>query len=224
MELGLTTSRAGKPPDMSERLRRYRDKRDPDRTPEPVDEVGDDAPEGLERPVFVVQHHAASTEHYDLRLEHDGVLLSWAVPKGPSTDPSEKRLAVHVEDHPLGYADFEGTIPEEEYGGGSVIVWDLGTWENTTTDDDGRHVDVDDALDNGHLSFRVDAQKLGGGYALQRFRPEKDQWLLIKRDDDAADARRNPTSTEPESVRSGHTVAEMADLMAEGDHSEGSTS
>lgn len=202
---------------MSERLRRYRDKRDPEKTSEPMDEVGDDAPEGLDRPVFVVQHHAASSEHYDLRLEHDGVLLSWAVPKGPSTDPHEKRLAVRVEDHPLGYADFEGTIPEEEYGGGSVIVWDLGTWTNTTTDDDGEPVDVADALDDGHLSFRVDAQKLGGGYTLQQFRPEEDQWLLIKRDDDAADARRNPTSTEPESVRSGHTVTEIADLMAQAD-------
>ena len=202
---------------MSDRLRRYRDKRDPEKTSEPM---GDDAPEGLDRPVFVVQHHAASTDHYDLRLEHDGVLLSWAVPKGPSTDPREKRLAVRVEDHPLGYADFEGTIAEEEYGGGSVIVWDLGTWTNTTTGDDGEPVDVADALDDGHLSFCVDAEKLGGGYALQRFRPDEDQWLLIKRDDDAADARRNPTSTEPESVRSGHTVAEIADLMDHADSSD----
>ena len=182
-----------------------------------MDEVGNDAPEGLERPIFVIQHHAGSSEHYDVRLEHDGVLLSWAVPKGPSTDPREKRLAFPVEDHPLGYADFEGTIPEEEYGGGAVIVWDLGTWTNTTTDDDGEPVDVDDALDHGHLSLWIDAEKLGGGYALQRFRPEQGQWLLIKRDDDAADARRNPTSTEPESVRSGHTVAEIGDLMAAGD-------
>ena len=200
---------------MSERLRRYRAKRDAGSTSEPMDDVGEDAPEGLDRPIFVIQHHAASNEHYDLRLEHDGVLLSWAVPKGPSTDPDEKRLAVRVEDHPLGYADFEGTIPEDEYGGGSVIVWDLGTWTNTTTDDDDNPVDVDDALDDGHLSIRVDAEKLGGGYVLQRFRPDEDQWLLIKRGDDAADARRNPTSTQPESVRSGHTVDEIAGLMRE---------
>jgi DNA ligase D-like protein (predicted 3'-phosphoesterase) len=194
-------------------LARYRSKRDFERTDEPsAGRPGGDAVEGNR---FVVQHHDASTEHYDLRLEHDGVLLSWAVPKGPSTDPRDKRLAVRTEDHPVDYADFEGSIPADEYGGGSVIVWDRGTWENTTSGDDGP-VDVDAALADGHLSFTVEASKLQGGYVLQRFRPEEDQWLLVKRDDHGADARRNPTSTQPESVLSGDTVRDVAGSDTDG--------
>ncbi len=117
---------------MSPRLDRYRAKRDFARTDEPA---GVEVPPSDGPPRYAFQHHDASSDHYDLRLESDGVLLSWAVPKGPSTDPREKRLAVHTEDHPVDYLDFEGTIPSGEYGGGSVIVWDVGTWENLTTDD-----------------------------------------------------------------------------------------
>jgi DNA ligase D-like protein (predicted 3'-phosphoesterase) len=195
-----------------EDLTEYRDKRDFSRTAEPS---GGDVPTSAGHR-FAIQHHRASSDHYDLRLEHDGVLLSWAVPKGPSTDPREKRLAVRTEDHPVDYLDFEGTIPEDEYGGGAVIVWDAGRWENTTEDEDGT-VSVDEALEGGHLTFRVDGHKLSGGYVLQRFRPEQDQWLLVKADDDGADARRNPTSTEPESVISGRTVSETAELDDTGD-------
>lgn len=199
-----------------EDLASYQDKRDFSRTAEPS---GGEVPSHSGHR-FAIQHHDASTDHYDLRLEHQGVLLSWAVPKGPSTDPREKRLAVRTEDHPVDYLDFEGTIPEDEYGGGAVIVWDAGRWENTT-EDDGESVSVDEGLERGHLTFRIDGHKLSGGYVLQRFRPDEDQWLLIKADDDDADARRNPTSTEPESVISGRTVSETAELESGADGTEG---
>jgi DNA ligase D-like protein (predicted 3'-phosphoesterase) len=198
---------------MSERLSEYRAKRDFDRTAEPSGTTA--VPSDGGPPRFVIQHHLASSEHYDFRLEADGVLLSWAVPKGPSTDPRDKRLAVRTEDHPLDYIDFEGTIPSGEYGGGAVIVWDVGTWEHLTTDDAGQPVSVADALANGHLSFRLAGEKLAGGFTLQRFRPEQEQWLLVKRADDEADARRRPTSTQPESVLSGYTVRQVADLMSD---------
>ena len=197
---------------MNDRLEEYHDRRDFRRTTEPS---GTDVPsdEGARR--FVVHHHLASSEHYDLRLEIDGVLMSWAVPKGPSTDPQERRLAFHTEDHPIDYLDFEGTIPEDEYGGGSVIAWDIGTWQNRTTGRDSEEtVSAGEAVRDGHLSFCLEGDKLSGGYTLQRFRDEDDQWLLIKRDDDHADARRRPTSTEPESVLSGNTVGEVSELSA----------
>lgn len=192
---------------MSPRLDRYRAKRDFGRTDEPE---GVEVPSPDGPPRYAFQHHDASSEHYDLRLEADGVLLSWAVPKGPSTDPSEKRLAVRTEDHPVDYLDFEGTIPAGEYGGGSVIVWDVGTWENLTTDDDDEPVAVADAVEGGHLRLRIDGRKLVGDWTLQRFRPEQDQWLLIKGTEEGADARRNPTSTQPASVLTGVTVEEVA--------------
>ncbi len=198
---------------MSGRLDEYRAKRDFDRTDEPSGTAEVPPADGPRR--FVIQHHDASSEHYDFRLEDSGVLLSWAVPKGPSTDPRDKRLAVRTEDHPLDYIDFEGTIPAGEYGGGAVIVWDIGTWEHLAGDDDGAPVSVADAVEQGHLSFRLTGRKLTGGYTLQRFRPADGQWLLIKRDDDDADARRRPTSTQPESVLSGYTVGQVAELMAD---------
>ncbi len=155
---------------------------------------------------FVIQKHAASTLHYDLRLEAGGVLKSWAVPKGPSTDPREKRLAMEVEDHSLGYGDFEGVIGDG-YGAGAVIVWDTGSWRPLGDDDEET---AGDALDRGHLSFWLDGSKLRGGYTLHRTRGgAKPQWLLIKRRDEAADARRNPVSTQPESVLSGRTIEQV---------------
>jgi DNA ligase D-like protein (predicted 3'-phosphoesterase) len=152
---------------------------------------------------FVIQQHAATTLHFDFRLEVDGVLKSWAVPKGPSTDPREKRLAVEVEDHSLDYADYEGRIGEG-YGAGRVIVWDAGTWRPLTDGPAG------EALDNGHLSFWLEGEKLRGGWTLQRTSAgEKPQWLLIKRRDEGADARRNPVTTQPESVLSGRTIDDL---------------
>lgn len=194
---------------MPDDLREYRERRDFDRSPEPPGQVRDPS----DRPVFVVQQHDASTMHFDVRLEADGVLASWAVPKGPSTDPSDKRLAVRTEDHPLDYADFEGHIDEDQYGGGNVIVWDIGPYRNLTTDDDGDEVDVATALERGHVKVWLEGDKLRGGYALTHARLGGDDanWLLVKLDDEGADARRHPVSTEPESVLSGRTVDEVND-------------
>lgn len=189
--------------DDDDRLGRYRDKRDFERTPEPSgDARASHGRGGGQR--FVIHKHAASSLHYDLRLEAAGTLRSWAVPKGPSTDPSEKRLAMEVEDHPLDYADFEGVI-ESGYGAGEVIVWDEGTYRPL----DDRP--VEEALDAGHLSFWLEGEKLRGGFTLQRTAAgAKPRWLLVKRRDEGADARRNPVSTQPESVRSGRTVEDLA--------------
>jgi DNA ligase D-like protein (predicted 3'-phosphoesterase) len=147
----------------------------------------------------VIQQHAATAMHYDFRLEAGGVLKSWAVPKGLSTDPREKRLAVQVEDHSLGHATFEGRI-----GSGRVIVWDAGTYRSLTEGS------VQEAIENGHLSFWLEGEKLRGGWTLQRTSGgSKPQWLVIKRRDEGADARRNPVSTQPESVRSDRTIDEL---------------
>jgi len=167
-------------------------------------------PRRRRQPIFVIHKHAASTLHYDLRLEVDGVLRSWAVPKGPSTDPRVKRLAVAVEDHSLGYADFEGVIGQGSYGAGAVIVWDTGRYRNLTRRD-GEEVPIGRALDRGHAVVGLEGQKLRGGYALTRTRGgRREQWLLVKTRDAAADARRNPVSTQPESVLTGSTVEQLA--------------
>ena len=189
-------------------LARYRDKRDLERTPEPA---GDRPSDDADGPRFVIQQHDASTMHWDFRLEADGVLKSWSVPKGPSTDPGDKRLAVPTEDHPLDYADFEGVIPEGEYGAGSVIVWDAGSYRNLTTDDDGDEISVADAVDDGHLRVWLNGQKLSGGYALTKMGGDRSEWLLIKMDDSEADRRRRPAKTQPESVMTDCTVEDVAE-------------
>jgi bifunctional non-homologous end joining protein LigD len=151
-------------------------------------------------PIFTIQQHAATTLHFDFRLEVDGVLRSWAVPKGPSLDPSVKRLAVEVDDHSLGYADFEGRLGPG-YGAGAVIVWDKGDYEPLTDGDFGA------ALDGGHASFELHGTKLRGGFTLQRTSAgRKPQWLLIKkRDEHAAPDGELP----PESVLSGRTIEDL---------------
>ncbi len=154
---------------------------------------------GVSAGVFVVQEHQATAHHYDLRLEVDGVMRSWAVPKGPSLDPATKRLAVEVEDHGLGHNDFEGTL-----GDGGVIVWDRGTYEQ------GGRVAWPEALDRGHAVFVLHGEKLRGGFALQRTRPgAKPQWLLIKRRDVDARPGSDIAAERPESVVSGRTLAEL---------------
>ena len=190
-------------------LKTYREKRDFRRTREPAG--GGKGSSG--RPIFVIQKHDARNLHYDFRLEVDGVLKSWAVPKGPSTDPSVKRLAMPTEDHPLEYADFEGVIPEGEYGGGTVMVWDTGPYRNLRAEkeeEDG--LSMEESVDDGKIEVWLQGEKLRGGYALIRTGKGDDaRWLLIKMNDDEADARRNPISTEPKSVLSGRTLEEIAE-------------
>jgi len=178
---------------MPGKLSAYHAKRNFRITPEPKGEVAAPA----ERLRFVVQKHHARKLHYDFRLEFDGTLKSWAVPKGPSLDPTDKRLAVHVEDHPLDYIDFEGDIPEKQYGAGHVDVWDIGTWEPQG--------DPVAAYKAGKITFRLDGEKLQGGWTLVRTRlpgGSKEQWLLIKEKDEAARSAKeyDITEAEPDSV------------------------
>src|ERR687889_494611 len=164
----------------SDRLATYQRKRNFDRTPEPSGAVPA-ATDAARR--FVVQRHRASRLHYDFRLEIDGVLASWAVPRGPSLDPAARQLAVHVEDHPLEYAGFEGVIPRGQYGGGDVIVWDRGTWTPAHTDDPAA------AIAAGELHFDLAGEKLAGRFALirrNRKDSSKEQWLLVHKNDEHA--------------------------------------
>lgn len=195
-----------------DKLSEYRDRRDFRRSPEPS---GDKS--GSRDNIFVIQQHAASSMHWDFRLEIDGVLVSWAVPKGPSTDPRAKRLAIRTEDHPLDYADFEGVIPEGDYGAGAVIVWDAGRYENLRQDDGDEQCSMPESLEQGQIEVALHGKKLSGGFALVHTKTggDKKNWLLVKMDDEGADARRRPTSTEPESVLSGRTVQEVADAEGE---------
>lgn len=182
-------------------LNEYQHKRRFDVTSEPS---GEAAAKSGHR--FVIQKHAARRLHYDFRLEFDGVLKSWAVPHGPSLDPSVKSLAVQVEDHPIDYANFEGTIPKGEYGGGTVMVWDRGTWE---TDED-----VAASLKRGKLSFRLHGEKLQGEWTLVRMRGTgDDNWLLLKKQDEAAISRKKYDILEaaPRSVLTGRDLSQIAD-------------
>src|SRR5699024_3189445 len=164
-----------------------------------------------EKQIFVIQKHAATNLHYDFRLLVDGVLKSWAVPKGPSTDPDVKRLAIRTEDHPIEYADFEGIIPENQYGGGTVMVWDSGTFSTDKKDENNKEISMAKQLENGHCTFNLKGHKLKGGYVLLRMKKEKDkeQWLLKKVKDKYADARRKPTKTENKSVLTNRTMKEI---------------
>jgi bifunctional non-homologous end joining protein LigD len=186
-------------------LEDYRKKRRFDVTTEPSGE----AParrRGKKALRFVIQKHRASQLHYDFRLEWNGVLLSWAVPKGPSIDPSVKRLATPVEDHPLDYAGFEGVIARGEYGGGTVMVWDTGTWEPEVPD-------VDEALGKGELKFTLRGKKLKGSWVLVRTRgfgkSTRPSWLLIKHRDAYA-VQGDITIEQPRSALSNRTLAEIA--------------
>ena len=197
-------------------LRTYRRKRDFSKTAEPEGasgrpkrrpQPGGGRGEPLSGGLFCIQKHAASRLHHDLRLELDGVLLSWAVPKGPSLDPRVRRLAVHVEDHPVEYGDFEGTIPKGEYGGGTVMLWDSGTWEPVG--------DPHRGLEKGELKFRVAGERLRGGWVLVHTRgsdgEDEGQWLLIKeRDEEARPGEPDPWGPDDRSVSTGRTMEEIA--------------
>jgi bifunctional non-homologous end joining protein LigD len=185
-------------------LKQYREKRRFKQTPEPA---GSATVEPGHR--FVVQKHDATHLHYDFRLELDGTLKSWAVPKGPSLDPAQKRLAVQVEDHPIEYADFEGTIPQGEYGGGTVMVWDRGNWVPEGEDD------PQTQYREGRLKFSLEGQKLHGSWALVRTArgdAKKPQWLLIKHRDSAAkpEAKHDIVETETKSAKTGRSLEEIA--------------
>ena len=182
----------------------YRKKRDFARTPEPagVAEAGLAAADGG---VYVIQKHHAAHLHYDLRLESRGVLRSWAVPKGPSLDPADKRLAVEVEDHPLDYAGFEGGIPEGEYGAGAVVVWDRGTFRPQGG------ATFEEMLAKGAVKVEIAGEKLRGGFALIRTRlgGKKTNWLLVKEKDGHARPGSEITAEQPRSVLSGRDVDEI---------------
>jgi DNA ligase D-like protein (predicted 3'-phosphoesterase) len=195
----------------------YRAKRNFDATPEPAGEAPQpgeaEATQHSNR--WVIQQHAARRMHYDFRLESGGVLISWAVPKGPSYDPTVKRLAVKVEDHPLDYREFEGVIPHDNYGAGSVIVWDEGTYRNLT-ERRSKPVGVTEAVATGHVSVWLEGQKLRGGWSLTRFGEGSTSWALVKRKDEYADPTKDVTRDAPASVKSGHTVEEVGrDPLAE---------
>jgi bifunctional non-homologous end joining protein LigD len=186
----------------------YRRKRRFDVTPEPAG--SERRPRPGKRPLaYVIQKHRASHLHYDFRLEWNGVLLSWAVPKGPSLDPTARRLATAVEDHPLEYRRFEGVIPEGEYGGGTVMLWDRGWW---TPDRD----DVDAALADGELTFTLHGKKLKGSWVLVRTRSlpksqrRRGSWLLVKRRDSWASKGSDVALAEPRSIATGRLLADIA--------------
>ncbi len=196
-------SEANGPAGPQEKLKTYRAKRDFSVTAEPA---GEASTKGSGR--FVVQRHRARRLHYDFRLEVDGVLASWAVPKGPTLDPKARQLAVHVEDHPIEYFDFEGVIPKGEYGGGDVIVWDWGTWRPAGA----KYDDPAAAIEKGELHLDLQGEKLAGRFVLIRRdkeRSAKEQWLLLHKNDDHAQPGWDPED-HPRSVKSGRTNDEVA--------------
>ncbi len=186
-------------------LKTYKEKRNFEVTSEPAGEAAAKS-ESKQSLQYVIQKHRATSLHYDFRLEHKGVLLSWAVPKGPSLDPSVKRLAMHVEDHPLDYGGFEGIIPEGEYGGGTVMVWDNGEWTPESPD-------IDEALKKGDLKFQLKGQKLHGSWVLVRtrgFGGSDKSWMLIKHRDKFASTE-DITAEKPRSVLTKRLLAQIAD-------------
>lgn len=205
-----TGARSGTPTKAAEpELAEYRRKRDFSQTAEP--EGGGTL--SRHKPQFVIQKHAASHLHYDLRLEHDGVMKSWAVPKGPSLDPSVKRLAMQVEDHPIEYNEFEGTIPQGEYGGGTVMLWDRGTYSYGGTNPDPEE-GLQRGFEKGDFKFVLNGKRLKGSWALVRMRngrPGKPQWLLIKHKDEYAAPGSDVAAEHQTSVATGRTMEEIND-------------
>lgn len=189
-------------------MKTYSEKRDFSKTKEPK---AGSYKNKEERPIFVIQKHEATNLHYDFRLEIDNSLKSWSVPKGPSTNPSVKRMAIPTEDHPLAYADFEGTIPEDQYGGGTVMIWDRGTIESIKKDEEGNPVSLEESYKMGNVEVVLKGKKLKGGYTIIRMKGGKmrGNWLLMKQDDTYADARKNPVETETKSVVTGRSMEEI---------------
>jgi len=159
-------------------------------------------------PIFVIQKHAARSLHYDVRLSIDGVLVSWAVPKGPSVSTRVRRLAVRTDDHPIAYAKFEGVISKGQYGAGTVMVWDKGTYRNIKKKN-GKLVSMDKCLKNGQIEVWLKGKKLQGGYAFVRMTDRKNQWLMIKMKDEHAHAKKNPVTTQKKSALTGRTMRQI---------------
>jgi bifunctional non-homologous end joining protein LigD len=185
-------------------LKEYNAKRNFTKTREPAGAEG----KKHKQPIFVVQEHHASVHHYDFRLEAEGVLKSWSVPKGPSLDPSVKRLAVQVEDHPIGYATFEGTIPQGQYGGGTVAIWDHGTYESLM-EDKPEPKTVAEAIEDGRLEFVMHGERLKGKFTLIRMKwgKGKPQWLLMKSKDEFAGEGTEPEESKPKRAKATRTKA-----------------
>ena len=198
---------------MAGKLQAYRAKRDFEKTKEPSDAIAV-APSNRLR--FVIQKHDATRLHYDLRLELDGVFKSWAVTRGPSLDPGDKRLAVEVEDHPLAYGDFEGTIPKGQYGGGTVQLWDRGYWKP-----EGK-LSAQRQLEKGDLKFTLDGKRLQGSFVLVRMKHDRDggkrtNWLLIKhRDEHSVEENGDAILAKDRSIASGRTMASIAEGKGKG--------
>lgn len=188
-------------------LEPYREKREFTRTPEPYGQEESKS----SRPIFVVQKHDASHLHYDFRLEVGGVLKSWAIPKGPSSDPKVRRLAMPTEDHPMDYARFEGTIPEGNYGAGTVMVWDIGTYGNLREEKPGGgQATMEKAVSDGKIEIRLDGKKLKGNYALIRTGLQGRGWLFFKMKDEHVKPGVDLGQTEPDSALTGRTLEEIA--------------
>lgn len=188
---------------MTKKLTAYAKRRNVNKTREPAAKTASSKGD----PSFVVQQHSARSMHYDLRLEVDGVMKSWAIPKGPSLNPKDKRLAVLTDDHPLSYKNFEGVIPKGEYGSGGVIVWDRGKYKNIKTNKQGRSLTMKGAFRLGTIEIILKGKKLKGAFAIVRMSGRN--WLLIKMDDDQADRRKNIVKSEPYSVKSGKAIHEL---------------
>ncbi len=218
-KIGISLQGFLKSPVMTKTLKTYRKKRDFDRTPEPEGTAR--LSEGL--PIFVIQKHDARNLHYDFRLEVDGVLKSWAIPKGPTADPSVKRLAVATEDHPMEYGDFEGFIPEGGYGAGPVLVWDTGPYLNLT-EKKGQQLSMESALEHGHVTIWLQGERLKGAYSLNRFRTGKqEQWLLVKVKDKHANAW-DLIAEFQDSVLTGRTLEEISNESVATEHKKASGS
>jgi DNA ligase D-like protein (predicted 3'-phosphoesterase) len=183
-------------------LEEYKKKRDFKKTSEPSGKINES-----HRNIFVVQKHNASRLHYDFRFEYNGVLKSFAIPKGPSLDPKNKRLAIETEDHPIDYADFEGIIPEGNYGAGTVIVWDKGKYKNKSKKN-GKDLSIEEAYNNGHITLILEGKKLKGEFSLIKFKGN-DKWLLIKKNDSEANRQVDILKEKPKSVISNKDLDEF---------------
>ena len=188
---------------MSKKLTAYSKRRNIKRSKEPKAAIRSSS----RHAAFVIQKHAARSLHYDLRLEVDGIMKSWAMPKGPSLNPSDRRLAILTDDHPLAYKNFEGVIPKGEYGAGTVIVWDRGRYCNTKKNQKGELLAMQAAFRRGAIEIQLKGKKVKGGFALVRMQGKS--WLLIKMKDDYANTRKNILKSDPKSVKSGKTLEQV---------------